>query len=110
MAGKFIDRSGPWLAAAFAVAIIVPMTVIYGFLVSPVLLMGLAMVEALVKELELQHVKQQWLSAQTREHATGQGLVAAASSIGAGIAALIAAPLYEYCCEITFIVAGLCSF
>ena len=35
MAGKFIYRSGPWMAATFAVAIIVPMTVIYGFLVSP---------------------------------------------------------------------------
>ena len=41
------------------------------------------------------------------EHATGQGLVAAASSIGAGIAALIAAPLYAGPGpEITFVIVA----
>ena len=41
------------------------------------------------------------------ERATGQGLVAAASSIGAGIAALIAAPLYAGPGpEVTFIIVA----
>ena len=46
-----------------------------------------------------------------RERATGQGLVAAASSIGAGIAALIAAPLYAGPGpEITFIIVSAVVF
>jgi len=95
MSGKFIDRSGPWLAATFAVAIIVPMTVIYGFLVSPVLLMALAMVEALGQGIGAPACQAAMVEAtEENERATGQGLVAAASSIGAGLAALLAAPLY----------------
>ena len=108
MAGKFIDRSGPWLAATFAVTIIVPMTVIYGFLVSPVLLMGLAMVEALGQGIGAPACQAAMVECtDDGEHATGQGLVAAASSIGAGIAALIAAPLYAGPGpEITFVIVA----
>ena len=41
------------------------------------------------------------------ERATGQGLVAAASSIGAGIAALLAAPLYAGPGpEVTFVIVA----
>ena len=108
LAGKFIDRSGPWLAATFAVAIIVPMTVIYGFLVSPVLLMGLAMVEALGQGIGAPACQAAMVECTNEgERATGQGLVAAASSIGAGIAALIAAPLYAGPGpEITFVIVA----
>ena len=45
-AGKLIDRIGPWRAAGFGISVIIPMTFFYGFLTSPWLLMGLAMVEA----------------------------------------------------------------
>ena len=108
MAGKFIDRSGAWLAATFAVAIIVPMTVIYGFLVSPFLLMGLAMVEALGQGIGAPACQAAMVECTHEgERATGQGLVAAASSIGAGIAALIAAPLYAGPGpEITFVIVA----
>ena len=108
MAGKFIDRSGPWLAATFAVTIIVPMTVIYGFLVSPVLLMGLAMVEALGQGIGAPACQAAMVECtDDGERATGQGLVAAASSIGAGVAALIAAPLYAGPGpEITFVIVA----
>ena len=108
MAGKFIDRSGPWLAATFAVTIIVPMTVIYGFLVSPVLLMGLAMVEALGQGIGAPACQAAMVECTDEgERATGQGLVAAASSIGAGVAALIAAPLYAGPGpEITFVIVA----
>ncbi len=108
MAGKFIDRSGPWLAAVFAVVIIIPMTVIYGFLASPILLMALAMFEALGQGIGSPACHAAMVAAtDENERATGQGLVAAASSIGAGIAALIAAPLYAGPGpEITFIIVA----
>ena len=108
MAGKFIDRAGPWKAALFAVAIIIPMTVIYGFLASPILLMALAMFEALGQGIGSPACHAAMVAA-TDEHerATGQGLVAAASSIGAGIAALLAAPLYAGPGpELTFIIVA----
>ena len=108
MAGKFIDRSGPWLAAVFAVVIIIPMTVIYGFLTSPILLMALAMFEALGQGIGSPACHAAMVAAtDENERATGQGLVAAASSIGAGIAALIAAPLYAGPGpEVTFIIVA----
>ena len=108
MAGKFIDRAGPWRAAVFAVAIIIPMTVIYGFLSSPILLMTLAMIEALGQGIGSPACHAAMVAATDEiERATGQGLVAAASSIGAGIAALLAAPLYAGPGpEVTFIIVA----
>ena len=108
MAGKFIDRAGPWRAAVFAVAIIIPMTVIYGFLSSPILLMTLAMIEALGQGIGSPACHAAMVAAtDENERATGQGLVAAASSIGAGIAALLAAPLYAGPGpEVTFIIVA----
>ncbi|MGB1533089.1 MAG: MFS transporter, partial [Acidimicrobiales bacterium] len=84
------------------------MTVIYGFLVSPVLLMGLAMVEALGQGIGAPACQSAMVECTNEgERATGQGLVAAASSIGAGIAALIAAPLYAGPGpEITFVIVA----
>ena len=108
MAGKFIDRAGPWRAALFAVMIIIPMTVIYGFLASPILLMALAMFEALGQGVGSPACHAAMVAAtDENERATGQGLVAAASSIGAGIAALLAAPLYAGPGpEVTFIIVA----
>ncbi|MBF10638.1 MAG: hypothetical protein CMC63_00175, partial [Flavobacteriaceae bacterium] len=108
MAGKFIDRAGPWRAALFAVSIIIPMTVIYGFLASPILLMVLAMFEALGQGVGSPACHAAMVAAtDENERATGQGLVAAASSIGAGIAALLAAPLYAGPGpEVTFIIVA----
>tara|TARA_B100000965_G_C19595418_1_gene759966 strand:- start:1834 stop:2982 length:1149 start_codon:yes stop_codon:yes gene_type:complete len=108
MAGKFIDRAGAWRAALFAVAIIIPMTVVYGFLTSPILLMALAMIEALGQGVGSPACHAAMVAAtDENERATGQGLVAAASSIGAGIAALLAAPLYAGPGpEVTFIIVA----
>ncbi len=94
-AGTFIDRIGPWRAAIFGISVIIPMTFIYGFLTSPWLLMGLAMVEAIGQGVGAPACQAAMVKA-TREHerATGQGMVGAASTLGGGIAALIAAPLY----------------
>ncbi len=84
------------------------MTVIYGFLSSPILLMTLAMIEALGQGIGSPACHAAMVAAtDENERATGQGLVAAASSIGAGIAALLAAPLYAGPGpEVTFIIVA----
>lgn len=94
-AGKFIDRIGPWRAAVFGISVIIPMTFIYGFLTSPWLLMGLAMVEAVGQGVGSPACQAAMVKATNEsERATGQGMVGAAGTLGAGFAALIAAPLY----------------
>ena len=94
-AGKYIDRIGPWRAAIFGISVIIPMTFIYGFLTSPWLLMGLAMVEAIGQGVGAPACQAAMVKATDEsERATGQGMVGAAGTLGAGLAALIAAPLY----------------
>jgi MFS family permease len=95
LGGGFIDARGPRRAAVIAIAIVAPLTMVYGSLRSPWLLMSLAMVEAVGNGLGLP-ASQAAMSRSTRagEHTAGQGLVAAAGQIGAGFASLLAAPLY----------------
>jgi len=94
-AGKLIDRIGPWRAAGFGISVIIPMTFFYGFLTSPWLLMGLAMVEAVGQGVGSPACQAAMVKATYEsERATGQGMVGAAQTFGAGLAALIAAPLY----------------
>ncbi len=95
MAGRYIDRYGPWRAITIALAVIVPMTMIYGQLRSPWLLMGLAMIEAVGNGAGIPASQAAMAKATGEgERAAGQGLVAAAGQIGAGLAALLSAPLY----------------
>ena len=94
-AGKLIDRIGPWRAAGFGISVIIPMTFFYGFLTSPWLLMGLAMVEAVGQGVGSPACQAAMVKATYEsERATGQGMVGAAQTFGAGLAALVAAPLY----------------
>ncbi len=95
VAGGYIDRVGPRRAMRVALIVIVPLTIIYGQLRSPWILITLAMIEAVGNGLGLP-ASQTAMAAVTGpgERATGQGLVAAAGQIGAGVAALLAAPLY----------------
>jgi DHA1 family bicyclomycin/chloramphenicol resistance-like MFS transporter len=95
VAGRFIDRYGPWKAMRFALIIVVPLTIVYGQLTSPWLLLALAMVEAVGNGAGMP-ASQAAMAGSTSagEQAAGQGLVAAAMQIGAGSAALLAAPLY----------------
>jgi MFS family permease len=87
VAGRFVDRHGPWLASRFALLIIVPLTVVYGQLRSPWLLLSLAMVEAVGNGAGLPASQAAMVAATDEtERAAGQ--------IGAGLAALAAAPLY----------------
>ena len=72
------------------------------------LLMGLAMIEALGQGVGGPACQAAMVKATDEsERATGQGMVGAASTFGAGIAALIAAPLYAGPGpEITFIIVA----
>lgn len=109
LVGSWIDRRGPWPAMALALAMIVPLTMIYGFLTSPLILMLLAAVEAVGNGAGIP-AAQAAMAAATGEgdRAAGQGLVAAAGQIGAGMAALLAAPLYAGPGpEVTFMVVAI---
>ena len=95
LAGGVIDTGGPRRAVIIALIVIVPLTMVYGQITVPLLLMVLAMVEAVGNGLGLP-ASQAAMAAATGpgEHAAGQGFVAAAGQIGAGFASLLAAPLY----------------
>jgi MFS family permease len=95
MAGRQIDRRGPWPLTRLALVLIVPLTIVYGQLRSPWLLLSLAMIEAVGNGAGLPASQAAMVAAtDDGERAAGQGLVAAAGQIGAGVAAVAAAPLY----------------
>ena len=95
LGGRLADRLGPLRVAPVALVLVVPLTVAYGHMTTPGLLMGLAMIEAVANGVGLP-AAQALMSRATdeTERATGQGAAAAAGQIGAGFAALLAAPLY----------------
>jgi len=95
IAGRFADRMGPLRVIPISVAVIVPLTVIYGQLTTPGLVMTLAMAEAVANGAAMPAGQALMASATADgERATGQGLAAAAGQISAGVAALVSAPLY----------------
>jgi len=95
IAGRFADRMGPLRVIPISVAVIVPLTVVYGQLTTPGLVMTLAMAEAVANGAAMP-AGQALMASVTAdgERATGQGLAAAAGQISAGFAALVSAPLY----------------
>ena len=82
--------------APIALVAIIPLTIVYGFMTVPIVLMLLAMVEAVGNGLGMP-ASQALMAAATDEgeRATGQGLAAAAGQLMAGITAVTAAPLFE---------------
>ncbi|MEZ5165409.1 MAG: MFS transporter [Acidimicrobiales bacterium] len=94
--GRLADKYGPLRVAPIAFLIIVPITIVYGRLTVPIVLMVFAMVEALGDGLGIPAAQALMASATgDGERATGQGLAAAAGQLVAGIAAITAAGLYE---------------
>jgi MFS family permease len=94
--GRLADRYGPLRVAPIALVVIVPLTIVYGFMTVPIMLMLFAMIEAVGNGLGMP-AAQSLMAATTNEgeRATGQGLAAAAGQLMAGITAVIAAPLFE---------------
>jgi len=95
LAGRAADRLGPLRTIPISVVVIVPLTIIYGQLTRPGLVMGLAMIEAVANGAAIPAAQALMASVTNDgERATGQGLAAAAGQIAAGFAALVSAPLY----------------
>ncbi len=109
IAGRAADRLGPLRTIPISVAVIVPLTIIYGHLTRPGLVMSLAMMEAVANGAAMPAGQALMASATTDgERATGQGIAAAAGQIAAGFAALASAPLYDtHGPEATFTMVGI---
>ncbi|RMH83533.1 MAG: MFS transporter [Actinomyces sp.] len=96
VAGRLSDRYGPYRVLPVALAVVVPLTVVYGWLTVPLTLMALASVEAVANGAAIPAAQAAMARATgPGEAATGQGLAAAAGQVAAGLAALVAAPVYE---------------
>ncbi len=109
LAGRLSDRFGPYRVMPVALALTVPLTVLYGWLTVPLTLMILASFEAVANGAGIPAAQAAMARATGEgEAATGQGLAAAAGQVAAGTAALMAAPVYEHVGpEATFaVVAG----
>lgn len=94
--GRLTDRHGPIRTLPLAMLGVVAVTVVYGMLETPGLLMSFALFEATFNAVALPSTQAAMAKA-TAEHerALGFGVAAAAGQITAGIAALIAAPVYD---------------
>lgn len=94
--GRLADQYGPKLIATIALALVIPLTVVYGHLTMPWLLMSLAMVEGAANGLGMPSAQTLMArSTKAGERATGQGLAAATGQLAAGVAALTAPRLFE---------------
>lgn len=94
--GRLADRHGPMRVAMVALAAIIPLTVVYGHLTVPLLLMSLAMIEGAANGLGMPSAQTLMaLSTKDGERATGQGLAAATGQLAAGVSALVAPRLFE---------------
>jgi MFS family permease len=94
--GKLADRIGPLRLAPISFVVIIPLTAVYGTIATPGALMSLAMIEAVANGAGMPAAQSLMASATSEtERATGLGVAAAAGQVGAGLSALVAAPLYD---------------
>lgn len=94
--GRLADRHGPMRVAIAALTMVVPLTVVYGHLTVPLLLMSLAMIEGAANGLGIPSAQTLMaISTKDGERATGQGLAAGTGQLAAGVSALVAPILFE---------------
>lgn len=94
--GRLADRHGPMRIAVSALAMVIPLTVVYGHLTVPLLLMSLAMIEGAANGLGMPSAQTLMaISTKDGERATGQGLAAGTGQLAAGVSALTAPWLFE---------------
>ena len=93
--GRLADRFGPVRSAFTCLLVIAPLTYLYGSLESVVLIMVISLVEATAQAVAVP-ASQAAMAQATPEGnvAAGQGLAGALQQLGAGLMALVAAPVY----------------
>lgn len=93
--GRFADRRGPLRTALIFLAATVPLTVLYGVLRRPVLVVAAALVESVLQAVAVPATQAALaLAAPPGRAATAQGLGGAAGLLGAATLSLVAAPIY----------------
>ena len=94
-AGRMIDRIGALPAAVIGLTATLPILVTYGLTHRPWIAIGMAVVEGSVHALALPGAQAAMVDAcEPHELAAGQGISGAAGIGGAGVAAVVCAPLY----------------
>ncbi len=94
--GRLADRLGPVRSTTIGMLIVVPATAIYGLLAAPLVITAIALLEAVGNATAVPGAQTAMARSCPRERLTaGQGLSGAVSMLGAGFAAVVAAPIYE---------------
>ncbi len=94
--GRLADRVGPFRAAFVCVVLLAPAIAVYGVFTIPVLIVSVAMIEAIIQAVAVPASQAAMAQACPPERlGAGQGLSGAAGQAGAGVVALVAAPVYE---------------
>jgi MFS family permease len=94
--GRLADRIGPARAAAFGSMAAAPIIAAYGWAASPVLIAGLAVIEACFQAVAFPGARAAMVRAcPVSLTATGQGLAGGAGLLATGVAALMSPMVYE---------------
>ncbi len=94
--GRLADRYGPVRIATFGMLVVVPTTLVYGLVAAPLVITGIALIEAVGNATAVPSAQAAMVRACPRDRlAAGQGLSGAISLSAAGVAAAVAAPVYE---------------
>jgi len=93
--GRLADRVGPVRSVTIGMLIVVPATAMYGLLAAPLLILAIALVEAVGNAMAVPGAQTAMARSCPRDRLTaGQGLSGAVSMIGAGVAAAVAPSIY----------------
>jgi MFS family permease len=94
--GRLADRIGPVRSSTIGMLVVIPATAAYGLLAAPLLITAMALIEAVGNATAVPGAQTAMARSCPRERLTaGQGLSGAVSMLGAGFAAVVAAPVYE---------------
>jgi MFS family permease len=94
--GKLADKIGPVRSATIGMIVVIPATALYGLLALPVAITALALVEAFGNATAVPGAQTAMARSCPPERlATGQGLSGSIALLATGVAAAVAAPVYE---------------
>ncbi len=93
--GRVADRFGPVRSAFVCLVVIAPLTVLYGSVASLGLIVAVSLIEAVAQAVAVPASQSAMARAAPEGSiAAGQGLAGAMQQLGAGLVALVAAPIY----------------